>query len=198
MTDWRLSLEAAILRQSLEEISIKRAKSEQMQADCLTKVLPGGYARKIVASYLWTLGPDDRAPPMRGRKLLGPEKVAANKEVDDLNAKMAKYVKQELYDDTDGDDEISTWPVETCNYVGECFFNDEGENYDETECVEAFCMDDATGNYPMDRSGAQRTIQIPDQIAVMLQFCALAVYGVCLSMSPTAVALVSIIAGIIA
>eukprot|EP00959_Pyramimonas_sp_CCMP1952_P389507 8162002-Pyramimonas_sp.AAC.1 len=66
-----------------------------MLADCLTEVLPGGYARKIVTSSLWTLMPDDRAPSTRGRKLVGPEKVAANKEVDKLNAKMAKYVKQE-------------------------------------------------------------------------------------------------------
>eukprot|EP00959_Pyramimonas_sp_CCMP1952_P240907 5034955-Pyramimonas_sp.AAC.1 len=68
-------------------------------------------------SNLWTPGPDDRAPSMRGQKLVGPEKVAANREVDDLNAKMAKYVKQELYDNTDGNDEIFTWPVETYNYV---------------------------------------------------------------------------------
>eukprot|EP00959_Pyramimonas_sp_CCMP1952_P001955 40147-Pyramimonas_sp.AAC.1 len=82
-----------------------------MVADCLTKVLPGGYARKVVTSNLWTLGPDDRAPSIRGRNLVGPEKVAANKEVDELNAKMAKYVRQELCDDTGKDDEeISTWP----------------------------------------------------------------------------------------
>eukprot|EP00959_Pyramimonas_sp_CCMP1952_P210816 4411520-Pyramimonas_sp.AAC.1 len=37
MTDRRLSLEAAILRQSRREVSIKWAKSEQMLADCLTK-----------------------------------------------------------------------------------------------------------------------------------------------------------------
>eukprot|EP00959_Pyramimonas_sp_CCMP1952_P191200 3998089-Pyramimonas_sp.AAC.1 len=78
----------------------------------LAKVLPGGYARKVVISNLWTLRPDDRVPSMRGRKLPGPEKAATNKEVDDLIANLAEYVKQELYDDTDGNDEISTWPVE--------------------------------------------------------------------------------------
>ena len=36
MTDRRLSLEAAILRQSLEEVTIKWVKSDQMLADCLT------------------------------------------------------------------------------------------------------------------------------------------------------------------
>ena len=159
MTDRRLSLEAAILRQSLKEVTIKWVKSEQMLADCLTKVLPGGYARKIVTSNLWTLGPDDQAPSIRGRKLVGPEKVAANKEVDDLNAKMAKYVKQELYDNTDdNDEEISTWPVETYNYVDECFYDEKDEAQDETEDVEAFYMDDAVDNYPMERSGAQRAV----------------------------------------
>eukprot|EP00959_Pyramimonas_sp_CCMP1952_P013184 278403-Pyramimonas_sp.AAC.1 len=89
-----------------------------MLADCLTKVLAGGYARKIFTTDLWALGPDDRAPSIRGRKLVGPEKVAANKEVDELNAKTAKYVKQELCDDAGKDDEeISTWLVETYNYV---------------------------------------------------------------------------------
>ena len=123
--------------------------------------------------------------------------MAANKEVDDLNAKMAKYVKQELYDDTKaGDEEISTWPVETYNYVGECFYDDIDKDKYETEDVEAFYMDNELDNYPMERSGAQRTIQIPDQVALLLQFCALAVYGVCLSMSPTVVAVVSVIAGI--
>eukprot|EP00959_Pyramimonas_sp_CCMP1952_P135334 2831769-Pyramimonas_sp.AAC.1 len=69
---------------------------------------------------------------MRGRKLVGPEKVAANKAVDNLNVKMVGYVKQELHDDTDGNDEISTWPVETYNYVGDCIDDDKDENYDET------------------------------------------------------------------
>eukprot|EP00959_Pyramimonas_sp_CCMP1952_P327721 6861144-Pyramimonas_sp.AAC.1 len=49
----------------------------------------------------------------------------------------------------------------------------------------------------MERSSAQRTIQILDQVVVLFQLCALAVYRVCLSMSPTAVTVVSIIAGII-
>eukprot|EP00959_Pyramimonas_sp_CCMP1952_P217347 4545855-Pyramimonas_sp.AAC.1 len=94
MTARRLSIETDILRQSLEEVSIKWVKSEQMLAGC-SNVLPGGHTRKIVISNLWNLGPDDRAPSMRGRKLVGPEKVAANKEVDNLNEKMAKCFKQE-------------------------------------------------------------------------------------------------------
>eukprot|EP00959_Pyramimonas_sp_CCMP1952_P077240 1614681-Pyramimonas_sp.AAC.1 len=61
-----------------------------MLADCLTKVIPGGYARKI-----GTINARTKTS----------EKVAANKEVDELNAKMAKHVKQELYDDTGKDDE---------------------------------------------------------------------------------------------
>eukprot|EP00959_Pyramimonas_sp_CCMP1952_P429042 8985702-Pyramimonas_sp.AAC.1 len=60
--------------------------------------------------------------------------------------------------------------------------------------VEAFYAEDLTDNYLMERSGAQRTIQIPYQAVVLFQLCALAVYGVCLSMSPAAVTVVSIIA----
>eukprot|EP00959_Pyramimonas_sp_CCMP1952_P247158 5166220-Pyramimonas_sp.AAC.1 len=60
---------------------------------------------------------------------------------------------------------ISTWPVETHNYVDECFYDDKDENYDETEYVETLYMDDAMGNYPVDGSGAQRTIQTPDIVA---------------------------------
>eukprot|EP00959_Pyramimonas_sp_CCMP1952_P434236 9092931-Pyramimonas_sp.AAC.1 len=76
---------------------------------------------------------------------------------------MAKYVKQELCDDTGKDDEdISTWPVETCNYVDECFYDDKDEVQDEDN-VEAFYTEELTDNCPMERSGAQRTIQIPDQ-----------------------------------
>eukprot|EP00959_Pyramimonas_sp_CCMP1952_P243348 5086685-Pyramimonas_sp.AAC.1 len=84
-----------------------------MLADCLTKALAGGCAKLVVTSNLWNLGPDSRAPSIRGRKLGGPEKVTATKEVDELTAKMAKYVKQELYDDDieDNKDEISTWLV---------------------------------------------------------------------------------------
>eukprot|EP00959_Pyramimonas_sp_CCMP1952_P137652 2880897-Pyramimonas_sp.AAC.1 len=122
---------------------------------------------------------------MRGRKLVGPEKVAANKEVEELNAKMAKYVKQELCDDAgECDEEISTWPVETYNYVDECFCDDKDEVQNE-DYVEAFYTEELTDNYLMERSGAQRTIQIPGQAVVLFHFCALAVHGVCLPMSPT-------------
>eukprot|EP00959_Pyramimonas_sp_CCMP1952_P223401 4670506-Pyramimonas_sp.AAC.1 len=36
--------------QSIKEVSIEWVKSEQMRADCSTKVFPGGYARKNVRS----------------------------------------------------------------------------------------------------------------------------------------------------
>eukprot|EP00959_Pyramimonas_sp_CCMP1952_P248937 5203818-Pyramimonas_sp.AAC.1 len=88
---------------------------------------------------------------MRGRKLVVPEKVAANKEVDEMNAKMAKCVKQELRDDTGKDDEeISTWPVKTYTYVDECFYDDKDEVQDE-DYVEAFYTEELTDNYPMER-----------------------------------------------
>eukprot|EP00959_Pyramimonas_sp_CCMP1952_P118900 2485835-Pyramimonas_sp.AAC.1 len=64
---------------------------------------------------------------------------------------MAKYVKQELYDDTGKDDEeISTWLVETYNYVDECFSDDKDEDQDE-DYVEAFYTDELTDNCPMER-----------------------------------------------
>eukprot|EP00959_Pyramimonas_sp_CCMP1952_P463214 9484529-Pyramimonas_sp.AAC.1 len=76
---------------------------------------------------------------------------------------MAKYVMRELCDGIEGNDKISTWLVETCSYVGERFYDEEGDAYDETEYVETFHMGDAAGNYPMERGGAQRTIPIPGQ-----------------------------------
>eukprot|EP00972_Heterocapsa_arctica_P076256 11250539-Heterocapsa_arctica.AAC.1 len=62
LTDKRLSMESAILRQALDNVVIKWVKSEQMLSDCLTKVLGGQYTRMALESCSWTLGPDSRAP----------------------------------------------------------------------------------------------------------------------------------------
>ena len=95
LTYRRRSLKAAQLRESLKEVSIKRAKCEQILADCVTKFFSRGYARLVVASILWTLGPDERAPSIRRRKLIGPEKVAAA-EVADLNEDCAVHEAGEV------------------------------------------------------------------------------------------------------
>ena len=95
LLDKRLSLEAALLRQSLDEVSIKWVKSEQMLADCLTKVLPGGYARMVLTSNRWTLGPDPRAPSARARKLITPGRVETAKEAEMLNDAMLTFVATE-------------------------------------------------------------------------------------------------------
>ena len=41
LTDKRLSLEAAIIRQDLDRVKVKWIKSEQTLVDCLTKIIPG-------------------------------------------------------------------------------------------------------------------------------------------------------------
>ena len=92
LTDKRLSLEASLLRQSLSDVSIKWVKSEQMLADCLTKVLPGSYARMVFDSCSWTLGPDKRAPSLRNRKLNTPGKVANDSEAAKLNEDMESFI----------------------------------------------------------------------------------------------------------
>ena len=73
LLDRRLSLEAAIMRQTLQQTAVKWVKSEQMLADCLTKRLPGSYTRRVLTDGIWTLGPDDRAPSFRHRKLADPK-----------------------------------------------------------------------------------------------------------------------------
>ena len=88
LTDRRLSLEAAILRQSLDAVSIKWVRSEQMLADCLTKTLPGAYTREVLVTNRWTFGPDGRAPSMRARTLMDPTRVKSNAEAQKLNDAM--------------------------------------------------------------------------------------------------------------
>lgn len=75
LADNRLSLAAAILRQSLSETIVKWVKPEQINADILTKVLSGRYARDAPEGGTWTLGPDERAPNSRGRRLAHPDRV---------------------------------------------------------------------------------------------------------------------------
>lgn len=89
--DKRLSLEAAILRQSLTEIDVKWVKSEQMLADVLTKAPPGSYARETLMDGTWTLGPDSRAPSTRGRRLAEPDRVATTETAQGLNDRLQRF-----------------------------------------------------------------------------------------------------------
>ena len=54
MSDRRLSLEAAPLRQSLQEVSVRWVQRQQILAGCSIKMLPGSYALMVVAANSWT------------------------------------------------------------------------------------------------------------------------------------------------
>ena len=49
--------------------------------------------------------------------------------------------------------------MEEYKYKDECFYDNQDEAEDDIEDAEALHLDEAAGNYPMERSGAQRTIQ---------------------------------------
>lgn len=70
------------------------AKSEQMLADVLTKMLPGRYARQTLEGGTWTLGRDDRAPSIRGRRLADSDLVEADELKSELNARMVKCLRE--------------------------------------------------------------------------------------------------------
>lgn len=95
LADKRLSLEAAILRQSLTESEVNWLKSEQMLAGVLTKTLPGSYARETLTDGTWALRPDSRAPSTRGRRLVEPDRVASDKMAHDLNASLQRFVQDQ-------------------------------------------------------------------------------------------------------
>ena len=78
LSDRRLSLEAAIIRQSLQEgIECRWVPSEQQLADALTKALHQkglAYLNDVLYSNKWTLGPSPRLPETsRSRKLEIPD-----------------------------------------------------------------------------------------------------------------------------
>ena len=75
ISDRRLSLEAALIRQVAKwNTHIKWVRSEQMIADCLTKVgVDPSYAETVFDTGLWSFGPDIRAPvSVRKRALIEP------------------------------------------------------------------------------------------------------------------------------
>ena len=87
-------MESAILRQALDNVLIKWVKSEQMLSDCLTKVLAGAYTRMELTTGMWTLGPDQRAPSTRNRKLQDPAslRTETQEEAEELKAMLVQYV----------------------------------------------------------------------------------------------------------
>ncbi len=99
LSDKRLSLEAAIIRQSLDEnLSIRWVSTEQQLADCLTKTLSKKglwYVNEVMDSNLWTLGPDTRVKIKRDLvRERNQEKVKDMAESNDLNKKHSGYVKE--------------------------------------------------------------------------------------------------------
>lgn len=89
LSDKRLSLEAAIIRQFLEEnVMIKWVSTEQQLADCLTKTLSQRglqYVQQVLSSNLWTLGPDKRVQVKREQKRA--DKIQSNEEGKVMNKK---------------------------------------------------------------------------------------------------------------
>ena len=71
LSDKRLSLEAAIIRQSLiENMEIHWVSTEQQLADCLTKTLGKkglAYIQRVLEDNQWMLGPDPRVVIKRER-----------------------------------------------------------------------------------------------------------------------------------
>ena len=76
----------------------------------------------------------------------------------------------------------------------ECFYDEEPE--DEEDYVETHYADYDSDGKPMERSGAARTIQIPDPVTNLFQLLAFTVYGSCLLLAPTEVTTVSCVAGV--
>lgn len=110
LTDKRLSMESAILRQALDSVLIKWVKREQMLSDCLTQSLAGMYARMVFTSGKWTLGPDGRAPSTRNRKPADPAspRTTTQQEAEDMNIKFVEYVTR-MEKEPDFDSSIDTF-----------------------------------------------------------------------------------------
>ena len=87
LSDKRLSLEAAIIRQGLQEnVTVKWVCSEQQLADCLTKQLNGRsleYIQQVMAENSYTLGPDSRTGKTRREEAR--KRKEMNKEMNKVN-----------------------------------------------------------------------------------------------------------------
>ena len=97
LSDKRLSLEAAIIRQSLQEnMSIHWLSTEQQLADCLTKSLGKkglDYVQRVLEENKWMLGPDPRLVIKRERiREEQAGKISSEEEGKALNEKFAKMV----------------------------------------------------------------------------------------------------------
>ena len=99
LSDKRLSLEAAIIRQGLQEnVTVKWVCSEQQLADCLTKQLNGRsleYIQQVLAENTYTLGPDVRTGKTRreeAKERKEKHKVNDEKEVKEMNRKPVKII----------------------------------------------------------------------------------------------------------
>ena len=121
LSDRRLSLEAAIIRQSLQEgVECKWVPSEQQLADALTKALHRkglAYLNDVLYSNKWTLGPDPRLPETsRSRKLESPEekpkpeKVNSHEEAEMINQKPIELEENESSASPNRTTHISTSP----------------------------------------------------------------------------------------
>ena len=73
LLDRRLSLETAIMRQTLSQTAVEWVKSEQMLVDCPPKRLLSSYMRRVLTDGIWTVESDDRALSFRHRKLADPD-----------------------------------------------------------------------------------------------------------------------------
>ena len=98
LSDKRLSLEAAIIRQSLDEnLSIRWVSTEQQLADCLTKTLSKKglwYVNEVMETNQWTLGPDPRVQIKREiAREKNKEKIQDSKESEDMNKKHSSHSK---------------------------------------------------------------------------------------------------------
>ena len=95
LSDKRLSLEAAIIRQSLtENMEIHWVSTEQQLADCLTKTLGKkglAYIQRVLEENQWMLGPDPRVVIKRER-IRGEKagKIASHQESQAVNNEYAK------------------------------------------------------------------------------------------------------------
>ena len=93
-----------------------------MLADVLTKVLPGSYLRMCMTGCRWTLGPDDRAPSTRGRKLQVPDRVQTAQEADKMNDMLRKFLENENNDLENAPDHHDVTEIST--QLTDIYFND--------------------------------------------------------------------------
>lgn len=121
LTDRRLSLEAALLRQECQSCEIKSVRSDQQLAGVLAKDMQSEYTRQVFKSNLWTLGPDNRAPSSRRRTLTSPQSCSRGSPVDaaaaaQLNEQMTARRQGGAHED-DGDNVMTTGFVDPVQVV---------------------------------------------------------------------------------